>query len=169
MDEQVRAQLRAALPLLLPGAIEWAEWQAAEAAANGVTLSDAEIGLARRVGVQRPELIRVAVVDSLPIPQHPVLQQAAILAGLLGPGMVGLTLGHSVFVLRGHDSLRLRSHEFRHVHQYETMGSIDGFLREHLPQVIEVGYHDSPFEKDARAHEVRELEAPPPPGRPDGT
>jgi hypothetical protein len=169
MDEQVRAQLRAALPRLLPGAIAWAESQAAEAAANGVTLSDVGTGLARRVGVQQPELIRVAVVDSLPIPQDPVLQQAAILAGLLGPGMTGLTLGHSVFAVRGHDSIRLLSHEFRHVHQYETIGSIAGFLREHLPQVIEVGYHDSPYEIDARAHEVPELGGPTPPGRPSGT
>lgn len=145
--------LRAALPLLLPGAIAWAEARAREAAATSVALTEAGADIARRVGVQRPELIRVAVVDSLPLPEDPTVRAAALQTGLLGPGMAGLTLGYSVFIVRGQESVRLLSHEFRHVHQYEAHGSIAAFLRVYLQQIVELGYDNAPYELDARAHE----------------
>jgi hypothetical protein len=52
--------------------------------------------LAKRVGVKRPELIRTKLVDQLPLPAEPLLRQAALQIGLLGPGMAGLTLGYSI-------------------------------------------------------------------------
>jgi hypothetical protein len=67
--------------------------------------------------------------------------------------MVGLTLGHSIFICRGHQTRRLLSHELRHVHQYEANGSIAEFLPMYLQQIAEVGYANAPFEIDARAHE----------------
>lgn len=148
--------LRAALPLLLPGAIAWAEARAREAAATGVALTEAGADIARRVGVQRPELIRVAVVDTLPLPEDPTLRAAALQTGLLGPRMAAITLGYSVFVVRGQDSLRLLSHEFRHVHQYEAHGSIAAFLPLYLQPIVEVGYDNAPYELDAQAHELRD-------------
>ena len=99
--------LNAALPLLLPKAISWAESEADTAAGTGEVLDNIARAVAIRVGVLRPELIRVALVDELPMPQDPVLQAAAVQAGLLGPHMKGLTLGHSIFICHGHDSWRL--------------------------------------------------------------
>jgi hypothetical protein len=150
--------LRAALPLLLSRAVAWAEACAREAAAKGVALTEAGTDIARRVGVQRPELIRVAVGDSLPLPEDPTLRAAALQTGLLGPAMAGLTFGYSVFVVRGQESMRLLSHEFRHVYQYEAHGSIAAFLPVYLQQVVEVGYENAPYEFDARAHEVGDTE-----------
>ena len=147
--------LRAALPRLLPGAIAWAEARAREAAATGAALTAAWSEIARRVGVQRPELIRVAVVDSVPLPDEPTLRAAALQTGLLGPHVAGLTLGYSVFVVRGHVTERLLSHEFRHVQQYEAHGSIGAFLPVYLQQIVEVGYENAPYELDVQAHEVR--------------
>lgn len=148
--------LRAALPLLLPGVIAWAEARSREVAATGRLLSEAGTAIARAVGVQRPELIRVAVVDSLPLPEDPTLRAAALQTGLLGPGMVGLTLGYSVLVCSGHETVRLLSHEFRHVHQYEKWGSIAAFLPVYLQQIVEFGYASAPLEIDAQAHEQAE-------------
>jgi hypothetical protein len=148
--------LRATLPVLLPGAIAWAEARAQEAAAIGVALNEAGAELARRVGVQRPELIRVAVVDSLPLPDDPTLRTAALQTNLLGPSTEGLTLGYSVFIVHGHESVRLFSHEFRHVQQYEAYGSIAAFLPVYLQQIVDVGYDNSPYELDAKAHELRD-------------
>ena len=68
-------------------------------------------------------------------------------------GRAGLTLGYAVFVRRGHETLRLLSHEFRHVYQYEQAGSIGAFLSVYLPQVVQFGYEQAPFEIDARAHQ----------------
>jgi hypothetical protein len=148
--------LRSALPSLLPGAVAWAEARSAEAALAGDGLNESGIGIARSVGVQRPELVRVSIVDTLPMPEDTGLRTAALQTGLLGPRMVGLTLGYSILICRGHESIRLLSHELRHVHQYEANGSIAGFLPIYLQQIAIYGYQDAPFEVDARAHEQDE-------------
>lgn len=145
--------LRAALPVLVPKAIAWAEAQHSSIAQVGQPLNDVLLALARSVGVVHPELIRVAEVPHLPLPEDPELRRAALVTGLLGPGMVGLTLGYGVYVCHGHGNVRLLSHEFRHVHQYERAGSIAAFLPDYLQQIVTVGYDDAPFEVDARAHE----------------
>lgn len=145
--------LRAALPMLAPKAIEWAEAQSSYICQVGQPLNEALLALARGVGVSRAELIRVAEVPTLPLPQDPELQRAALQTGLLGPGMVGLTLGYGVYICNGHGTVRLLSHEFRHVHQYEQAGSISAFLPVYLKQIVTVGYANAPFEADARAHE----------------
>ena len=86
--------LRNELPKLLPSAIAWAEDRARKAAAVGTPLTAPEQEIARAVGVAKPERVRVEMVgDSLPMPDDPVLRAAAVQAGLMGPGMVGLTLG----------------------------------------------------------------------------
>ncbi len=123
-------------------------------AESGQPLNDYHLAIARAVGVERPELIRVALVQQMPLPGHPDLRAAARQAGLLGPDTRGLTLGYSVFLRRGHDTIRLRSHEFRHVYQYETAGSIAAFLPLYLQQILELGYDNAPFEIDARSHEI---------------
>ena len=142
------------LPLLMPSAIAWAETCAREVAERGSPLSEAELAIARAVGVAKPELIRIATVERLPLPEESQLRAAAVQTGLLGPNMVGLTLGYSVYICRGHRTRRLLSHEFRHVHQYEQHGSIAAFLPVYLKQIVEVGYAGAPLEQDARAHEM---------------
>lgn len=142
------------LPRLLPGAIAWAEVRAARAAEVGESLTPLEEDMARSVGVAAPERVRVEIVERLPLPEDLTLRGAALQAGLLGPNMTGLTLGHSIFICRGYKARRLLSHELRHVHQYEQAGSIAAFLPVYLRQVMEVGYHNAPFEVDARAHEL---------------
>jgi hypothetical protein len=137
------------LPKLLPGAITWAAARAARAAEIGESLTPLEQDIARSVGVAEPERVRVEIV-----PEDAALRAAALQAGLLGPNMTGLTLGHSIFICRGHKTRRLLSHELRHVYQYEQAGSIAAFLPIYLRQVLEVGYHSAQFEADARAHEL---------------
>jgi hypothetical protein len=146
--------LRQALPALMPAAIAWAERRAHDAAKVGIALTPEETLLARSVGVVQPGLVRIEIVDALPAPEEPVLRAAAVQAGLVGPGMAGLTLGHAIFIRRGHKDARLLSHELRHVHQYEQHGSIAAFLAVYLPQVVACGYAAAPLEIDARAHEV---------------
>jgi hypothetical protein len=143
--------LQAALPLLLPRAIAWVEEQAQRAASSGRPLIAPEREIARAVGVANPDRVRVALVDALPLPEEPTLRGAALQAGQLGPGMDGLTLGHSILICRGHETPRLLRHELRHVYQYEQAGSIASFLPEYLQQVVQLGYANTAFERDARA------------------
>jgi hypothetical protein len=146
--------LQAALPYLLPKAIQWAEARSQEIQSGGAPLAEKGLQIARSIGVQRPERIRIAFVEKLPLPEDEILREAALETGLLGPGMVGLTLGYSVLICQGHDSLRLLSHEFRHVYQYEQAGSIAAFLPDYLQQIAILGYANATFEIDARAHEI---------------
>ena len=132
----------------------WAEGEADRALREGEPLSPELRILAETAGVRRPERIRLLVADALPEPGDPALSAAARRAGLLGPGMIGLTLGYAVFIRRGRDSRRTLSHELRHVHQYEAAGGIAPFLPLYLAQIIEVGYDAAPLEADARAHET---------------
>ena len=145
--------LAAELPRLLPNAIAWAESEEARALSEGLKLDAIGVQLARAVGVLQPERIRIVESDSLPMPADPELSFAATQAGLLGPDMSGLTLGYAVFLRAGHISARLMSHEFRHVYQYESAGSIAAYLPLYLKQIVDYGYEQAPFEVDARENE----------------
>jgi len=145
--------LLAVLPQLLPSAVAWAQAQANDVESVGLSLNESGLAVARRVGVRYPEKIRIKLVEQLPMPEEPMLKQAAIETGLLGPHMAGLTLGYSILICRSQNSVRLLSHECRHVYQYETLGSIAAFLPVYLQQIATVGYDNAQFEIDARAHE----------------
>ena len=146
--------LRAALPQHLPKAIAWAEARAADIVRIGQPLDASGAAIARRVGVVRPELIRIQMVDHLPQPSDPQLHHAALQTGLIGPQMAGITFGYSIYIFRAHNSIRLLSHECRHVHQYEVAGSIAAFLPTYLQQIVDHGYMNAPLEVDARSHEI---------------
>jgi len=145
--------LASVLPVLLPKAIEWATARSNEILIAGEPLSETGLGLAVAVGVSQPERIRVSVVAELPLPDDAQLREVSLETGLLGPNMIGLTLGYGIYVRNGHIDDRLIAHECRHVYQYETAGSIESFLPIYLQQIAIHGYHDAPFEIDAREHE----------------
>jgi hypothetical protein len=142
--------LAALLPQLLPKAVQWGEEQETSILRQGRPLDSTGLLLAQAVGVKKPDLIRVQHVFAIPWPEDPYLRRAATDAGLLGPGVQGLTLGHGIYIVGRRGDRRLISHECRHVHQYEEAGSIGAFLREYLRQIIDVGYEQAPLEIDAR-------------------
>ena len=109
---------------------------------------------ARQVGVAHPERIRVLLIPDMPLPDDQELRLVALQTGLLGPNIVGLTLGYGIYIRIGHESRQLLSHECRHVYQYECAGSIAAFLPKYLAEIAEVGYGPGAFELDARNHEI---------------
>ena len=145
--------LAAALPHLLPKAIAWAEARSTEITTSGVPLTNLELRIAHLVGVQQPERVRILEVREIPQPQDPDLRQAVAATGFIGPHTIGLTLGYGIYIVAGHSTNRLVSHECRHVYQYEEAGSIRNFLPVYLKQIASVGYAAAPLEIDARAHE----------------
>ncbi len=142
------------LPQLLPKAIDWAEKRSAEICSSGMALTEREKRIAIAVGVINPEKICISIVSSMPIPDDPMLQKVAIETGLLGPDTAGLTLGYGIYIRADQKSDQLLSHECRHVYQYETFGSIRGFMPIYLQQIAQFGYEDAPLEVDARQHEI---------------
>lgn len=146
--------LKLLLPSLTPKVIAWATEQEERLCRGGTAMPAELLQLAREVGVAYPERIRVSQVERVPSPTDTTLRHAADALGMLGAKTAGLTLGYAVFVVRSQLSKRLLSHEFRHVHQYETAGGIAAFMPEYLQQLMSVGYFDAPYERDARAHEI---------------
>jgi hypothetical protein len=128
--------LTSILPQLLGPAIAWAESMARQVEREGKQLDVASLALASKVGVRRPNLIQLKLVTRIPLPDHSLLRESALQAGLLGSGTVGLTLGYGIFIVEGNLSPRLLAHECRHVYQYETHGSIAEFLPVYLGQIV---------------------------------
>ena len=146
--------LAAQLSVMAPRVVAWAEKLSADGRARGAALESSQLRIARASGVRDPEKIRVVVVDRIPLPDEPELKAAALKVGLSPASALGMTVGYTVVVVRGYeDNVRLLSHEFRHVAQYEACGGIAPFLAMHLADLAAFGYEDSPFEVDARAHE----------------
>lgn len=84
--------LRAALPLLLPKAIAWADAQEKDALSRGRQLTPSELRIARAVEVMQPERVRVIVAPSLPLPADPefrVPRRGSVNPSPLGDGQVG--------------------------------------------------------------------------------
>ena len=148
------SKLRLLVPMFMPVAISWAEGNARLILESGEPLSDPMIEIARSVGVENPEYVRLLEVESIPSPTEPMLALAATKLGLVGPEMLGLTLGYGIFVKTGHKTRRLLSHELRHVAQYEQAGSIANFLPRYIHQILDHGYANAPLELDARACEL---------------
>jgi len=149
-------ELAARVPVLASLAADWAERYAAESIAAGTPLDSRQAAIARQVGVRDPSRVRIRVVEELPAPTEPRLVAAAGRIGLMPQAASGMTLGYAVILRRGAEAdLRLLSHELRHVAQYEEHGGIRPFLAEHIGHLLQFGYEDSPFERDARAHEAR--------------
>ena len=142
------------LQSLLPMAIKWAEEHSEKIQKEGISLTVEQIDIARKVGVNNPEKVRILEVTVLPLPTDPKLNEAATQIGFLSDAMKGLTLGHSIYICNGHNTTRLLSHELRHVYQYETFRSIPEFMVEYLKQIVLVGYENSLLEQDAKKHEI---------------
>ena len=142
------------LPVMIPRVVTWAEGLAARALQAGTPPGPELQAIAREVGVKSPRSIRIWLVDSIPLPEEPLLKAAALKAGISSERAGAMTLGYAVLLRRGEEGdLRLLRHELRHVAQYEQAGGIGPFLAIHLPQLSRYGYEDAPFERDARRHE----------------
>lgn len=143
--------LQQLLPTLVPKAITWAKGREVEILRNGTTLSPQGVATAQHVGVAEPSRVRLQVVSAIPMPNDPVMAQIVVQQALFGPHTGGVTLGYGIYLVEGKWNDRLVAHELRHVHQYETLGGIDGFMPVYLAQIARFGYRDAPLERDARA------------------
>ncbi|PHM20670.1 MAG: hypothetical protein CK604_07095 [Curvibacter sp. PD_MW3] len=144
--------IQADLSILIPEAVAWATEHEQEIRGRGIALVEHGITMAQRVGVQRPEQVRVLIVPQMPMPATTMkLRQVAETLGF--QEMAGLTLGYGIYLVQGRWDNTLLCHELRHVQQYERKGGISSFMGEYLQQVLTHGYYSAPLEVDARAHE----------------
>ena len=124
------------MEMMLPLAVRWAQKLEERVALQGRALKEYGVDVARSVGVVRPDLIRVQVVDEMPMPAGPMLREMSDEIGIFTPRTIGITVGHSIVVKEGRVTDRLLQHEFRHVHQYEESGSLELFLEKYLRLIV---------------------------------
>jgi hypothetical protein len=149
--------LRPLIPLVTPRAARWVAAQEMAILAGGEVLTVNELADARRAGVQRPDLIRLQFVESVPMPETGFLRELGKLTGLVSAGTAGITLRYGIYIQRQfRGSRELYVHEFVHVGQYERFGSIEAFLHDYLRECLDPGYPWGPLEQEAiqRAQQV---------------
>jgi hypothetical protein len=115
----------------------------------GVQLSSSQVEDARAVGVMQPEEIRVVLVDDIPSPEHPALEDITNQMQFHTAQASGLTARYGVYITE--DSSRpILLHEFVHVSQYESFESVHDFLEAYIEEIVKHGYYDNSFEREAR-------------------
>ena len=143
------------LPALFPHVVDWISSLEKQAQESGRTLNPIEFNLAQTVGVAHPEGVRILSIPRIPLPAHPRVKQLARRVGLLNANTGGLTAVYGVIVRRHcANNLRLLTHEFVHVTQYERLGR-EGFLQEYIRQIAAHGYLNAPFELEAEAKAIK--------------
>ncbi len=154
--------LKRIVPTIAPALTAWAERMERLALQDGEALYPLQWNIALRVGVQRPEKVRVMYVDELPHP-NPELTYLANETGIITPTTEGLAFGYGIF-LRNNltDAPRRLIHELVHCAQYERLGEIRLFIREYIDACLDFGYAQSPYEleADARTREILDVVEP---------
>lgn len=140
---------------LLPYVMRWAQTQERIILRDGVPLSAEQSEIARLVGVQAPDKVRVLGVDIMPLPLPPALHRLARRLGLVSSYIAGMTLQFGIY-LRADccGNQRLLAHELAHVAQYERLGGFRAFLRQYLRECIAPGYPRGALEREARHAET---------------
>jgi hypothetical protein len=147
--EQPSAADMAWLNAVAPKAIKWYLAQEASLLKQGQPLPADELELARRMGVQHPEKVRVLVLAKFPLPDDPELAGQVKALGLGSDDAGGFGMGYAVLIKPRFENQRwLLAHELVHVAQRERLGS-EAFVRRYLLELKSVGYSRSPLEAEA--------------------
>ena len=147
--EQPSAADVAWLDALAPKAIAWMAEQEAALLKQGRPLTAEEIEIARRMGVQTPEKIRLLVLAEFPFPSDPLLAKEARAIGFGSGKEGGRSMGYAVLVKPQFRGARwLLAHECVHIAQRERLG-LEGFIRRYLLEMRTAGYEHSPLEAEA--------------------
>ena len=77
--------------VLLPLAHQWVESKEKEILSSGDPLSNDLNVFAVKIGIKYPEKVRILLVDKIPTPIHPLLEQACQAIGLIPKNTAGIT------------------------------------------------------------------------------
>ena len=162
LNDTERASLAAPSPAiaervaaLQPGAVAFVEESDRAIGERGRPLTDAETALAREVGVEHPELVRVLVADPFIAPHDPAFAVEARKLGIGAASEGARTTGHGIQIKPKYATSRwILAHELTHVGQYEHQGTT-GFVHEYLTELLLFGYARAPLETAAHANERR--------------
>ena len=142
-------EVRAKQDSLTPLALQWINETEANLVTKGRALSEAEVSMARAVGVKYPERVRVVVLPQFPQPSNETLLTAAKKYGLGSTAEGGRTMGYVIMLKEKYAKERwILAHELAHVTQQEQMGR-EAFVRRFIAERELMGYRRAPLELEA--------------------
>lgn len=138
--------------ILLPQYIDWAVDIEKEGLKSGVPLNAQELSLAKDIGIQNPEKVRVIYVDEVPFPHDNfALKTLGEALGFIGEGIINnaQVFGYSIYAHNDFVLNRPRlAHELVHVLQIERT-SIAHVVTQYFSDLAEYGYDKAPLEVEA--------------------
>jgi hypothetical protein len=135
----------------LPAAWLWVWRHQRKILRHGRALNDGERAIAKQLGIECCEKVRIWSVERVPSPGGVLLQGLSRLAGTNTHGAKGMALDHGIYLEAAQAERRsLLAHELAHVAQYERLGGKWAFLRRYLNECLRDGYWSAPMEIEAR-------------------
>ncbi|WP_297511114.1 hypothetical protein [Flavobacterium sp.] len=135
---------------LLPQIVDWIESQENYIIGHGRDLTVEECALAKTIGIQNYDIIKVLESPNLPVPQNEVLRVLSAQIGLLTPHTAGVCFRYGIYI---HENALNKNeiliHELVHTLQYERLGSVNHFIRRYLNECLTIGYSKSQLEHEA--------------------
>jgi hypothetical protein len=129
-----------------PKAVRWATEMEKAILESGHRLSPEHKKDAEVIGIHRVDDVRTVVLNSIPLPTDPGLEQLVVETELITYKTSGITFGHGIVLKNGAVGRRLIAHELVHVLQYERFGGIEAFLKEYVKEVaFPPGYPNGPL------------------------
>jgi hypothetical protein len=134
----------------IPKALQWANEMQKDILERGQRLLPENRKDAEAIGIRGIDDVRVLLLDKIPLPNDPGLQQLALGTGLITDETAGMAFGNGIVLKNGSYNRRLIAHELGHVMQYERFGGIKAFLIEYVKEVaFPPGYPNGPLEREA--------------------
>lgn len=138
--------------VLVPQYIEWGYETEAQGLKVGIPLDQEGLLLARDIGIESPEKVRIVYVDEVPFPyDNFALKVLGESVGFIGDNITNeaQAFGYSIYVRRDYELDRPRlAHELVHVLQIERSNFQDVTFQ-HLSDLANYGYSDAPLEVEA--------------------
>lgn len=149
------SQVSSKVEALAPKAIEWYESVEKQLLPLGRSLTKKEFQIAKKLGVEKPEEIRIVVLTEFPMPSDPELLLEAKRLGLDSDQVIGRTNGNVILLKPSSSSdISVVAHELVHVRQIRKLG-IRGFVRRYVLELETVGYRRAPLELEAYSTQRR--------------
>lgn len=137
---------------LLKEYIEWAKETDKLGLESGEALDKEGLILAKEIGIQHPEKVRIVYVNSVPYPyENKALKTLGENLGLIGKDIINnaQVFGYSIYVRNGYELDRPKlAHELVHVLQIER-ASLAKVVMQHMQDMTKYDYQDAPLEVEA--------------------
>ncbi|MFN5223618.1 MAG: hypothetical protein ACK5DJ_05475 [Bacteroidota bacterium] len=141
-------------PEFIDSLVKWFAYHQSNALRTGKKLNGREIELAKEIGCQYPDKIRVIYVDEMPKVKSPILIEVMDQDGFNFGDALGLCLGYGIFLKKdGKGDSKILAHEITHTLQFERFEGVREFLTAYIQEFLIYGYSAMPLEKEARSNE----------------